>query len=117
MNILINIGVFLLILVSVLLVLLVLMQRAKSDGAISAMGGGIAEATFGADTGNVLSKATIYLAIAFFLLSLLTGLATIHQHRHGKQEGGALPSITAPAAPASVPATAPAAPAAPAPAK
>ncbi|MDX2187909.1 MAG: preprotein translocase subunit SecG [Opitutaceae bacterium] len=107
MNILINIGIFLLIIVSVLLVLVVLMQRAKSDGAISAMGGGIAEATFGADTGNVLSKTTINLAIAFFVLSFLTGLGTIYQHHHAKKTDGALPTINAPAAvPASTPAPA-----------
>ncbi len=102
MSILINIGDFLLIIVSILLVLVVLAQRAKSDGGVgAAMGGGIAEATFGADTGNVLSKTTINLSIAFFVLAFLTGLGTIHQHRKArKADDAALPTISAPAAPA-----------------
>lgn len=118
MSTLVNIGIFLLIVVSVFLVIVVLMQRAKSDGGVAAMGGGIAEATFGADTGNVLSKVTIYLSIAFFVLAFLTGLGSIHQHSHGKKSEGALPTLTGSPAPAAAPAPAPAeATPAPAPAK
>ena len=70
MSILLAIATFVLILTSVFLILLVLAQKAKSDGGMgAAMGGGMAEATFGADTGNVLSKATINAAIVFFVLS------------------------------------------------
>ncbi len=120
-SILIGLGIFALILISALLVLVVLMQRAKSDGGVAAMGGGVAEATFGAETGNVLSKSTIYLAVAFFVLSFLVYLGQLYQHKHAaKPAGGELPTITAPAAPtapaAELPALNTTAPAAPSPA-
>lgn len=94
MDILLGILTFVLILVSVFIILVVLMQRAKSDGGMgAAMGGGMAEATFGADTGNVLSKATINAAIALFVLSIVLYLGRIYQHSHAVPTGGALPAI------------------------
>jgi preprotein translocase subunit SecG len=71
----------------------------------------MAEATFGADTGNVLSKATINSTIIFFVLSALLFLGRIYQHTHGRSSGAALPNIAAPlfpAAPTSVPLAGPA---------
>jgi preprotein translocase subunit SecG len=98
MDIFINIFTIVLILVSAFLVLLVLMQKAKSDGGVgAAMGGGVAEATFGAETGNVLTNATIKASIAFFVLSFGLYLAQIYQHKHKAKEEGELPAITAPA--------------------
>ncbi len=97
MSILLGLLTFVLVLVSVFLVLVVLMQRAKSDGSMGAvMGGSMAEATFGADTTNVLSKATIRGAIVFFILATLLYLGRIWQHNHANG-GAALPSIAAPA--------------------
>jgi preprotein translocase subunit SecG len=100
MNLLIGIFTFVLILVSLFLVLLVLMQKAKNDGGMgAALGGGATEATFGADTGNVLTKATINSAIAFFVLSLGLYLGHIHMRNSAAAEAGsALPDIEAPAA-------------------
>jgi preprotein translocase subunit SecG len=104
MSILIGIVTFILILVSVFMVLVVLAQKAKSDGGVgAAMGGGMAEATFGAETGNVLTKATINAAIAFFVLSFFLYLGHIWQRSHAKAGGGALPTINAPATPAPTP--------------
>lgn len=105
MNLLIGIFTFILILVSGFLVLVVLAQKAKNDGGMgAALGGGAAEATFGADTGNVLTKATINAAIAFFLLSLLLYLGHIYlRNQAAPAVDGALPSFDA-AAPAAVPA-------------
>ncbi|WP_221028768.1 preprotein translocase subunit SecG [Actomonas aquatica] len=99
MNLLIAIFTFILIIVSVALVLLVLMQKAKNDGGMgAALGGGAAEATFGADTGNVLTTATIRGAVAFFVLSLVLYLAHIYVRNHAAAEAGsALPTIEAPA--------------------
>lgn len=120
MSILIGIATFILILISIFMVLVVLAQKAKSDGGVgAAMGSGVTEATFGAETGNVLTKATINAAVAFFVLSFLLYLGHIWQRNHGAAEGGALPTINAPAAattdaaaPAvSLPTTTPAAPA------
>jgi preprotein translocase subunit SecG len=105
MSILLGIATFVLILTSVFLILLVLAQKAKSDGGMgAAMGGGAAEATFGAETGNVLSKATINAAIVFFLLSFALYLGRIYERKHASSSGGAaLPAIVVPAAPASSP--------------
>ena len=97
MSILIGIFTFVLILISGFLILVVLAQKAKTDGGMgAALGGGAAEAAFGADTGNVLSKATINASIAFFVLCFLLFLARIHQHNHGAGSGEALPVLTAP---------------------
>lgn len=101
MSILIGIATFVLILVSVFMVLVVLAQKAKSDGGVgAAMGSGVTEATFGAETGNVLTNATIRAAIAFFVLCFLLYLGHIYQRSHGGATGGALPTINAPATPA-----------------
>src|SRR5580658_10383622 len=101
MSVLITIFTFVLILVSFFLILVILMQKAKSDGGMgAAMGGGMAEATFGADTGNVLSKATINAAIVFFVLSFGLYLGRIYEGKHAASQGGALPLITAPLTPA-----------------
>lgn len=124
MSIVLGILTFILILVSVFLVLIVLMQKSKDGGIGSALGGGAAEAAFGADTNNVLVQATKYSAILFFVLAFLLYLGRIYERKSEKgAAGGALPAITAPAAPAApapavtVPSTpAPAAAAAPAPA-
>ena len=97
MNLLIAIFTFVLILTSLAMVLLVLMQKAKNDGGMgAALGGGAAEATFGADTGNVLTTATIRAAVVFFVLSLLLYLGHIHVRNAAVAEAGAaLPTIEA----------------------
>ena len=114
MSILIGIFTLVLILVSVFLILVVLAQKAKSDGGVgAALGGGATEAAFGADTGNVLSNATIKGAIAFFILSFGLYLGHIYVAKGSKQAGASLPAVTAPAAPVTtetvVPVTIPAA--------
>jgi len=102
MSILIGIFTFILILISLFLILVVLAQKAKTDGGMgAAMGGGMAEAAFGAETGNVLTKSTINAAIAFFVISFGLYLAQVYQHKHASQDSsGRLPTITAPATPA-----------------
>ena len=109
MSLLINILTFVLILVSLFLIFVVLMQRAKSDGGVgAAMGGGVAESTFGAETGNVLSKSTINAAVLFFVISFALYLAHIYQSKHHEAADSVLPTVMAPAAkPAAQPATPP----------
>ncbi len=100
MSIFLGILTFVLILTSIFLILLVLAQKAKSDGGMgAAMGGGMAEATFGADTGNVLSKATINAAIVFFVVSFVLYLGRIYEGKHSSGSGAALPTISVPVAP------------------
>jgi preprotein translocase subunit SecG len=101
MSILLGLATLVLILTSVILILLVLMQKAKSDGGMgAAMGGGMAEATFGAETGNVLSGATIKAAVLFFVLSFGLYLGRIYQGKHAVASGASLPVIAGSAVPA-----------------
>ncbi|MGH7996522.1 MAG: preprotein translocase subunit SecG [Opitutaceae bacterium] len=97
MNVILGILTVVLVLVSFFLVLVILMQKDKSGGgAGAAFGGGVAEATFGGETSNVLSKATINAAIAFFVLSTALFLARIYQHTHPTGGTHLLPTMTAP---------------------
>jgi preprotein translocase subunit SecG len=107
MSLVIGVLTFILAITSVFLVLVVLMQRAKTDGGIgAAMAGGATESAFGAETNNVLTGATIKAAIVFFVLSFGLYLANIYQAKHLEAVENKLPTITAPA---STPAPAPAA--------
>lgn len=117
MSIVLGILTFVLILISVFLILIVLAQKAKSDGGVgAALGGGMTEAAFGADTGNVLSGLTIKAAVAFFVLSFGLYLGHIYQRKHAAVAQDALPTIAAPAViPAATTPTATPAPAVPAP--
>lgn len=106
MSIVLGILTFILIVVSLFLILVVLAQKAKSDGGVGgALGGGMTEAAFGADTNNVLTKMTINATIAFFVLSFVLYLGHIYQRNHTGSTGGALPSIAAPAAAPTAPAS------------
>ncbi len=87
-----------LIITSLALVMVVLMQRAKSDGGMgSALGGGSMESTFGAETGNVLSGFTIKASIVFFVVSFALYLAHIYQFKHHDALDNKLPTIVQPA--------------------
>lgn len=89
---------FVLILVSLFLILVVLMQKSKDGGIGAALGGGAAEAAFGAETANVLTRATKYSAIIFFVLAFALYLGRIYERKNAGGGEGALPTITAPAA-------------------
>ena len=72
LNILLSFLTFVLILVSLFMVLVILMQRASSNSGMgSAFGGGVTESAFGAETTNILTRATKWSAFAFFILSLV----------------------------------------------
>jgi preprotein translocase subunit SecG len=68
MDLAINIlsGIF--VFVALLMILVILMQRPKSEGLGAAFGGGVTENIFDAQTTNVLTKITGWLAAIFFLL-------------------------------------------------
>jgi preprotein translocase subunit SecG len=97
MSLLIGIFTVVLIFVSIVLVFLVLMQKAKSDAGVAAMGGGGMESAFGAEAGNVLSSATIKAAVAFFVLSFGLYLGHIYQAKHQSVNDSKLPTVVAPA--------------------
>jgi preprotein translocase subunit SecG len=111
MSILLGILTVVLIFVSLFIVLVVLAQKSKDGGMGAALGGGAAEAAFGADTTNVLSKSTIYAAIIFFVLAFSLYLGRIYERKHlNAAANNALPTISVPPAPtATAPVTAPAA--------
>ena len=111
MSILLGILTVVLIFVSLFIVLVVLAQKSKDGGMGAALGGGAAEAAFGADTTNVLSKSTIYAAVVFFVLAFSLYLGRIYERKHASSAANnALPTITAPAAPVAAPAPATTAP-------
>lgn len=83
----INLAIYILlginILVCILLTLLVLMQKPRSEGLGAAFGGNFTDSIFGAQTSDVLTKGTIWLGGIFMALTLV--LALLYSHR---QTGG-----------------------------
>jgi preprotein translocase subunit SecG len=74
-NILIGVYVF----DALLMMLVILMQRPKSEGLGAAFGGGVTENIFGAQTTNVLTKVTGWLAAIFFLLTFILSILYAHK--------------------------------------
>lgn len=107
MSIVLGILTFVLVLVSLFLILVVLAQKSKDGGMGAALGGGAAEAAFGAETGNVLFTSTKYSAILFFVLAFVLYLGRIYERKHSAAATDALPNIAGPAAPAPSAATTP----------
>lgn len=112
------------VLVCLLLALVVMLQKPKEGGLGGVIGGGMAEAAFGADAGNVLIKVTIWLGAIFLVNTLVLARLTSTIHTKTlmsdvaapapvQQQMPQLPAADVPA-PAPAPAAAPAVPAAPA---
>jgi preprotein translocase subunit SecG len=74
MNIVINILLVIYVIVALLMILVILMQRPKSEGLGAAFGGGVTENIFGAQTTNVLTKFTGWLAGIFFMLTFVLSI-------------------------------------------
>ena len=79
MTILINILLGLYVFVALLMTLVILMQRPKSEGLGAAFGGGVTENIFGAQTTNVLTKITGWLAAIFFVLTFALSILYAHK--------------------------------------
>jgi preprotein translocase subunit SecG len=79
MNLLINFCLAIFVLVSLLMMLVILMQRPKSEGLGAAFGAGVTENIFGAQTTNVLVKFTAWLAGIFFALTLALSILNAHK--------------------------------------
>ena len=120
----INIAIYILlgvnILVCILLTLLVLMQKPRSEGLGAAFGGSFTDSIFGAQTSDVLTKGTIWLGSIFMVLTLVLALLYSHRQTTGPklQEELSKPVavatnnlVTNAVAPASVESSAPTAPA------
>ena len=112
------------VVVCLLLAGIVLLQKPKEGGLGGVIGGGMAEAAFGADAGNVLIKGTVILGAIFLLntLALARFTSTVHtksvmgnvEAPAAAQQAPAMPTPEMPTAPAAPVVPAPAAPAAPA---
>ncbi len=105
MGILINLLTIVLVLVSIFLILVILMQRGSAQGGLgAAMGGGMAESTFGADTTNVLTKLTRNVAIVFFVMVFGLYLAVLWVNKQESEAAqNALPQFDLDQAPATDP--------------
>ena len=85
MQILINFLLAIYVLVALLMLLVILMQRPKSEGLGAAFGGGVTENIFGAQTTNVLVKFTAWLAGIFFALTFT--LSVLYAHKTSRDTG------------------------------
>jgi preprotein translocase subunit SecG len=85
-NIAIDILLFFFVIDCLLMCLVVLMQRSKQEGLGAAFGGGFTESVWGAQTSNVLVKATVILAAGFFIISI--SLAKLYSIRAAVLEKG-----------------------------
>ncbi len=62
------------VITALLLIIIILMQRAKNEGLGLAFGSGMGEALFGSRAGNILTKLTIILAVVFMANTILLSL-------------------------------------------
>src|SRR5438270_8404963 len=81
MQILINFLLAIYVLIALLMLLVILMQRPKSEGLGAAFGGGVTENIFGAQTTTVLTKITGWLAGMFFVFTFLLSVLYAHASR------------------------------------
>ena len=108
------------VLVCILLAMVVMLQKPKEGGLGGAFGGGMLEASLGADAGNVLIRTTAILGAIFLLNTLVLARLTSTVHSRSLMAREAEPAAeTAPALPAApelpaVPEAAPEVPSAPA---
>ena len=110
------------VIVCLLLALVVMLQKPKEGGLGGAIGGGMLEASLGADAGNVLIKTTAILGAIFLLNTLVLARLTSTVNSRSLMAREAEPTaeqapvlpMAAPELPASAPAAAPEAPVLPA---
>ena len=95
---------------SVLLIVLILMQKTRSDGMGLAFGAGMGETLFGSRAGNVLTKLTVILSAVFLLNTVFLAMAYTGGRSQSLMErrlGGAPAPRQAPMAPAAQPSAQP----------
>ena len=88
------------VLVCLLLVLVVMLQKPKEGGLGGAIGGGMLEASLGADAGNVLIRTTAILGAVFLLNTLVLArlTSTVHSRSLMARESEPAPTTEAPPA-------------------
>src|SRR5450631_3240971 len=87
-NTLIDILLFIYVIDCAFMGLVIMMQRSKQEGLGAAFGGGFTESVWGAQTSQVLVKATVWAAIFFFIFSI--ALARLYSHRAVLMEKGSV---------------------------
>ena len=85
MQLLINFLLAIYVVIALLMLLVILMQRPRSEGLGAAFGGGVTENIFGAQTTNVLVKITAWLAAIFFTLTFV--LSVLYAHKASGDSG------------------------------
>ena len=87
------------VMVCLLLIGVILMRRSKGEGAVGlSFGGGMGEALFGAQMGNVLTRATVILGFIFLANTLVLSILSARKEGRSLMEG-----VSQPAAPAALP--------------
>ncbi|MFC5051692.1 preprotein translocase subunit SecG [Rubritalea spongiae] len=86
----INLLLVILVALSLLLCLVVLMQRPKQEGLGAAFGGGMTDQAFGAQTTDVLQKGTAYLGTAFFAVTLALSVLVSAQNSGARLDESSL---------------------------
>jgi len=109
MQIVINFLLAIYVLVALLMILVILMQRPKSEGLGAAFGGAMTENLFGAQTTNVLVKCTGWLAGIFFAITFTLSVLYAHRSMGGSSLSRELKKGAPAAAVSPAPATSPAA--------
>ena len=103
MAILLNVILAIYVIVALLMVFVILMQRPKSEGLGAAFGGGVTENLFGAQTTNVLTKITGWLAGIFFALTFLLSILYAQRTNNASElrqelmkdgQNAAMPAVT-----------------------
>lgn len=89
MGILLALLSVIMVLLSLLLVGLILLQKSSGQqGMGAAMGGGVADQAFGAETNTILSKNTQFLVIIYFVLALILFLGYYSRYNSGDEQRG-----------------------------
>jgi len=96
----INILLVVNVIACILLILLTLMQRPKNEGLGAAFGGGMTENLFGAQTTNVLAKATRVLGGMFLGISLILSILYSYEANSPSAVQARLAAKPVPVAPA-----------------
>jgi preprotein translocase subunit SecG len=94
--------------IALLMMLVILMQRPKSEGLGAAFGGAVTENLFGAQTTNVLVKFTAWLAGIFFFITFLLSVLYAHRSMGGSSLTRELKKTATATAPAASPGASPA---------
>ena len=104
MNIFIGFLLVVHVITCLLLILIVLMQRPKSEGLGTAFGGGVTDTLFGSGAGNVLTKITTWLGLVFFSTTITLALL---YGSHGPKKDLSKSLKPAAGAPVTAPSTSP----------